>query len=108
MWCSSGEPSGPLIRHRQERENYSALYKRRDLMLIGRGRDGSVVSLADEAVVLQSTNRLVTTHAQPFGHLTPREKLTCPVGQALPDEGKAGHCDQDVPGLQRLGDPERG
>jgi hypothetical protein len=26
IWCSSGEPSGPLIRHRQVRENYSALY----------------------------------------------------------------------------------
>ena len=25
MWGSSGEPSGPLIRHRQVRENYSAL-----------------------------------------------------------------------------------
>jgi len=25
MWGSSGEPSGPLIRHRQARENYSAL-----------------------------------------------------------------------------------
>ena len=26
MWGRAGEPSGPLIRHRQVRENYSALY----------------------------------------------------------------------------------
>src|SRR5829696_5769205 len=28
MWGSSGEPLGPLIRHRQVRENYSALLTR--------------------------------------------------------------------------------
>jgi hypothetical protein len=40
-WGSSGEPSGPLIRHRQVRENYSALYMPAGAAYRGRLRDGA-------------------------------------------------------------------
>ena len=70
-----------------------------------RGQPGSI-DLAHDLVAFKVADGIVAAHANPIGLLTLRQKFARPIRDALLDQAKAWHGDNDRFGFECFGGPE--